>query len=392
MLLAGAGIFLKSFAALTRIPLGFDPVNAMAVGTTVSGPRYGSEDAIRAHADRIIEAVRALPGVRDAAVGTSSPLGSGPIVRFVTAGRPRPQPGKEQDALIRAVDANYFRTLGMRLTRGRAFGPEDVTGAARVAVVDESVARESFGDENPIGRAIELLPGARAAWTDRPGALLVIGVVATVKDVGLNEIAFGNIYVPFAQMPAPRIELVVRAAASSDDMLEPVRRAVARIDPAVPVTGAATFDRRVARALQADRFNLLLISTFAAVALLLASIGVYGAVAYYVETRTRDMGVRLALGARRSQLVGTALWQTARVAAMGCSLGLAAALLLAGAVGNALYLVPGSHNGLLYGVSMTDPVMLATAVAGTMAVAITAGAVPARRVSRLDPIRALAAE
>jgi predicted permease len=392
VLLAGAGIFLKSFAALTRIPLGFDPVNAIAVATSVSGPRYGSADAITAHAKRMVEAARAVPGVREAGVGTSSPLGSGPIVRFVPGERARRSPGDELDALIRAVDADYFRALGMRITRGRPFAPEDVGRAPRVAIVDESVARESFADENPIGRVIELLPGARAAWTDRPGALVIVGVVATVKDVGLNEIAFGNIYVPFAQLPAARLELVVRAAASPEDILEPVRKAVANIDPAIPVTGAATFDRRVTRALQGDRFNLLLISTFAGVALLLAAIGVYGTVAYYVDSRTRDLGLRLALGARRSRLVGTALWQTGRVAMLGCSLGLAAVLLIAAVLGDALYLVPGSHNGLLYGVSTTDPLMLGAAVAGTMAVAIGAGAIPARRVTRLDPVRALAAD
>ncbi len=147
-------------------------------------------------------------------------------------------------------------------------------------------------------------------------------MVATVKDVGLNEIEFGNLYVPFAQMPAPRIELVVRAAGSSNDLVEPLRRAVAGIDPSVPVTGAATFDRRVATALQGDRFNLLLISAFACVALLLAAIGVYGAVVDYVESRTRELGVRLALGARQPRLIGTALRQTGRVIVLGGSLGL----------------------------------------------------------------------
>jgi len=392
VLLAGAGIFLKSFAALTRVPLGFDPANAMALRTTLSGPRYASETAVRAYADRVIEAARGVPGVRDAAIGTSSPLGSGPIVRFVAAGRPRSPAAEDMDAILRAADSDYFRTLGIRVVRGRAFTNADVAGAPRVAIVNESVARETFGDENPIGRVIELLPGARAAWTDRPGPLSIVGVVATVKDVGLNEIEFGNIYVPFAQMPAQRIELVVRAAISSDDLVEPLRRAVAGIDPSVPVTGAATFDRRVATALQGDRFNLLLISTFACVALLLAAIGVYGAVAYHVESRTRELGVRLALGARQPRLIGTALWQTGRVIVLGGALGLAAALLIGGSLGDALYLVPGSHNGLLYGVSTTDPLMLGAAFAGAIGVALVAGMIPARRVTRIDPVRALASD
>ena len=281
VLLAGAGIFLKSFAALTRVPLGvrFGQRNGSSNDTERTAIRErGCGSARTPGSGRRIRA-QGTGGARAPAIGTSSPLGSGPIVRFVAAGRPRSPAGEEMDAILRAADPGYFRTLGIRVVRGRAFTNTDVAGAPRVAIVNESVARETFGDANPIGRVIELLPGARAAWTDRPGPLFIVGVVATVKDVGLNEIEFGNIYVPFAQMPAQRIELVVRAAISSDDLVEPLRRAVAGIDPSVPVTGAATFDRRVATALESDRFNLLLISTFACVALLLAAIGVYGAVA-----------------------------------------------------------------------------------------------------------------
>jgi putative ABC transport system permease protein len=392
VLLMGAGVFVKSFAALTRAPLGFDPSNVLAVTATLSGPRYASEGAIRAYADQMIETARAIAGVTDAAIGTSSPLGSGPIVRYVASGRPRPGAGEEPDAIVRAADPSYFRTLGIRIVRGRAFSNADVAGAPRVAIVNESVARELFGDENPIGRIIELLPGNRAAWTNRPGPLVIVGVAATVKDVGLNEVEFGNLYVPFGQMPAPRVELVVRAARSSAELVDPLRRAVARIDPAVPVTGVTSFARRVATALQRDRFNLLLISSFAGVALFLAAIGVYGTVAYHVEARTRELGIRLALGARQSRLIRAALWQTGRMAVLGGSLGICTALTIARVIGNALYLVPGSHNGLLYGVSTSDPVMLGLAFVGTTAVALVAGAIPARRVTRIDPVRALSRE
>jgi predicted lysophospholipase L1 biosynthesis ABC-type transport system permease subunit len=261
-----------------------------------------------------------------------------------------------------------------------------------VVIVNESVARELFGDGNPIGRVIELLPGGRAPWTDRPGPLVIVGVLATVKDVGLNEVEFGNLYVPFAQTPAPRMELIVRSGLPAADLAESIRQAVARIDPAVPVTSVTSFERRVAIALQGDRFNLLLISSFAGVALLLAAVGVYGAVAYHVEARTRELGVRLALGAQRARLVGAAVWQTGRLAVVGASLGIVAAVATARVIGDALYLVPGSHNGLLYGVSTTDPVMLGMAFTGTIAIALVAGVIPARRVTRIDPVRALSSD
>lgn len=392
VLLAGAGIFLKSFAALTRVPLGFDPTNAVAVRATLSGPRYASDDAIRSYAGRMLEAGRAITGVTDAGIGTTSPLGSGPVVRFVAAEQVRPRAGREPDAIIRAVDPNYFRALDIRLLRGRVFSTEDVNGAPDVVIVNESVARELFGDADPIGRVIEILPGASPTWGNRPGSRIVVGVVATVKDVGLNEIEFGNLYVPFAQVPSSRIELIVRSSLPAADLLDPIRREMARIDPTIPVTSVTSFDRRVANALQGDRFNLLLISSFAGIALLLAAMGVYGTVAYNVEARTRELGVRLALGAQQSQLIGAASWQTGRLAIVGAMLGIGAALAIARGIGDALYLVPGSHNGVLYSVSTTDPVMLALAFAGTLVVAILAAAIPARRVTRIDPVQALSRE
>ena len=225
-----------------------------------------------------------------------------------------------------------------------------------------------------------------------PVRSLVVGVVANIKDVGLNEVNFGNIYVPFAQMSAPRMELVVRGGISAADLIAPLRHAVARIDPGVPVTSAATFDERIATALRGDRFNLLLISSFAGVALLLAAVGVYGAVAYHVQARTRELGVRLALGAGHSRLIGAAVWQTGRLGVLGASLGVGIALAIARVIGDALYLVRGSHNGLLYGVTTTDPVMLASAFVGVSLVTLVAGAIPARRVTRIDPVRALGSD
>jgi len=156
--------------------------------------------------------------------------------------------------------------------------------------------------------------------------------------------------------------------------------------------GVTTFEARLSDALKADRFNMLLTVTFATVAVLLAAIGVYGAVSYAVQARTREFGVRLAFGARPSRLVGSALWQAGRIGLIGGGVGLAITLAVARVIGSALYLVPGVHNGLLYGVTTTDPVMLGCAFALTIVIAIVAGAVPARRVAGVDPVRALRAE
>ena len=392
VLLSGAGIFLKSFVSLTGIPLGFEASGTLAMRASLGGPRYATAAQVREYAENLLSQARAIPGVRSAGIGSSSPLGSGPLVNFVGRDQAPPALGEEPRAILRAASPGYFQTLGIRIVGGRDFSASDVTGAPRVAIVNEYLASQTFGGESPIGRVIELLPGARAPWTRPAGDLLVVGVVSNVKEVGLNEIEFADIYVPFAQMPAPSVEMVVRADVPPASLGDVLRQRAADVDPAVPVTSLSTFEQRLAGALQQDRFNLLLISSFAGIAVLLACIGVYGAVAYSVQASTRELGIRLALGAHPVRLVGAALWQAGRLGLLGGSLGLVGMLLIARAIGNALYLVPGAHNGLLYGVTTTDPGTLAGAFLGVIVVALVAGAIPARRVARVDPVLALRSE
>jgi putative ABC transport system permease protein len=392
VLLAGAGIFVKSFVALTHVPLGFDPDNAVALRAWLSGPRYASDAAMQAYADQLLDGARAVPGVRTAAIASSSPLGSGPLVHFVVRDAPRPSAGSEPRAILRAVGPGYFRTLGIRVSRGREFAAEDVAAAPRVAIVNEALVGQVFGGEDPLGRTLDFVAGSSARWAERARSAVVVGVASNVKEVGLNEVDFGDLYLPFAQLPSPWIELVVRAGVPPSSLGDALRQRAAHVDPAIPVTSVTTFEARVTRALQGDRFNLLLIGAFAGLAVLLAAIGIYGAVAYNVQARTREFGVRLALGARPARLVGAALWQAGRLGLVGGALGLAVILALAVPLGNALYLVPGAHEGLLYHVSTTDPVMLAAAIALVIVVAVLAGALPARRVARVDPVAALRAE
>jgi putative ABC transport system permease protein len=391
VLLFGAGLFVKSFVALTHVPLGFDPVNAVAIRSTLSGPRYAADDQIRRYASDLVDRAAATPGVRDAAIASTSPLGSGPLIRFARADGPALSPSDAPSAIVRAVSPSYFRTVATRVIRGREFLPTDVAGAPRVAIVNEQLADQVFPGEDALGKTINLLP-ARAAWISRPGPVLIVGVASRIKEVGINEIDFPDVYLPFAQMPAPALELVARTNVPASTLLATLRQRVASLDPAIPVTSATTFEGRLADALQGDRFNLVLTSAFAAVAVLLASIGVFGAVSYAVQARTREFGVRLAFGARPSQLIRSALWHAGRIAVVGGAVGLGLTLILARVIGDALYLVPRMHNGLLFGVTTTDPAMLASAFGGIVFVALLAGAVPARRVGAVDPVRALRAE
>jgi len=391
ILLAGAGIFVKSFVALTSVPLGFDPTGAAAARIALPADRYGSDEQIRAYVSQLMAETAARPGVTMVAAGTSSPLGSGPMVNYLDPEVPKPGPGEEPRAIVRSVTPAFFDTLGIPIVRGRAFGPSDVRGAPRVAIVNEYVASQLSGKSDVTGRVVELMQW-RGDTGVQDGPVTIVGVAHDVKEIGLNEVKFGGIYVPFAQAPVGTFELVARGTGSGADVVADLRAAAAATDPTLPVTRLTTYEQRVDDALRGDRFNLMLISMFAAVALLLAAIGVYGVVAYAVEARTRELGVRMALGARPLQLIGSAVAQSVRLAVAGGLVGLGVTALIARLAGDAFYLVPGSHNGILYQVSMTDPVMLAAAFVGIVVVALVAASVPARRAARIDPVQALRAD
>jgi predicted lysophospholipase L1 biosynthesis ABC-type transport system permease subunit len=223
-------------------------------------------------------------------------------------------------------------------------------------------------------------------WIRQPGQFRIVGIAANVKQIQVDEVEIPDVYVPFAQRPAPRFELLARTTTPAAQAIDTLR------DRAVPVTGVTTFDQRVAESLRGNRFNLLLVSWCAGLALLLAAAAVYGAVANHVHQRTAEFGIRLALGARPLTLVADSMWRTARIAIAGGILGLAGTFLLAAVIGNALYTVQGSHEGVLYGVTTTEPAILAMAFTGLIAIALVAGAVPARLVTRVDPVRALRSE
>lgn len=392
ILLTGAGIFLKSFVGLLHVPLGFDPASGWSARVTLGGPRYADDDQRRAYATALIERARALPGVRDAALATSSPLASGWLAMVSDARHT--SSANDADAgvrsIYRAVSADYFRTIGTPLVRGRALAATDIAGAPDVAVINEELARRLFPNADPIGHAIDLAGSHGVAIRD--GRVTIVGIAADIKEVGLNEVAFPDLYVSYAQRPAASIELLVRGQGDDASMTAALRSAAAAVDSTMPVASVSPLAWRVASATQSERFNLILVAGFAIVALLIAAIGIYGALAYAATARWREFGVRLALGATPRALLRHVLWQAARLGLIGGVAGVAGALLVAVWLGDALYLVPGQHEGMLFGVTTTDPLSLAGALAGVVTIALVAGAVPAWRVARIDPARVLRSE
>jgi putative ABC transport system permease protein len=389
VLLAAAGLFIKSYVALTHVPLGFEPSGGVSFRVGLSGNKYRTDDQLTRYADALRERAAAIPGIRETVIATSSPLTSGPLLRFAPGKTNAPATAAEPQAIIRSVTPGYFSSLGVPLVQGREFSTEDTATSPRVAVINEVLAERYFAGENPIGRSLTIPPGQRTPWTRRPGDITIIGVAANTKEVGLNEVDMCDIYVPFVQMPAQAIELIARTSVPVSAVAAPIRAAAAGLDPEIPLGTVRPLDARVDAALHEDRFHLLLMAGFAGVALLLAAMGIYGAVAYAAEQRRREFGVRLALGANSRRLVTMALGHSVRIAAIGAAAGLAATVVLARLIGNALYLVPRVHNGLLFGVSTSDPLVLGAAVALLLIVTLAASAVPARRIGAIDPLTSL---
>jgi predicted permease len=386
VLLAGAGMFVKSFVALTTVPIGFDSANAWSLRVTLSGPSYATPAAIQAYIDSAVDRLRAVAGVRYAAPATSSPLNSGWLATVTPRYGGNPggvTPGVR--SIARAVGPEYFQAIGTSLLRGRGITPEDRAGAPLAIVINEEFARRVFPDQEAIGQTVDFA-GVHAAPIGQ-GAATIVGVAADIKEIGMNEVRMPDIYLAVAQRPHSVVELLVRSDSADPALAASLRGAIA--DPLVPVTAVSSLSARVDRALQPDRFNLIVVGGFAAIAVLMSAIGVYGAMAYAASARRHEFGVRLALGATPRTLIRGMLWHSARLALIGAGVGLGGALLLAKALGSALYLVPGDHNGLLYDVTTTDPLALAAALGAIVALAVVAGAVPARRAGQVNPVTAL---
>jgi predicted permease len=386
VLLTAAGIFVKSFVALTTVPIGFDPANAWSLRVALSGPSYATPAAIRAYVDSAVDRLHAVPGVRYAAPATSSPLNSGWLAEVAphrdgTVGRP----ATSARAVTRSVGPEYFQATGTRILRGRGITSADRAETPLAAVVNEEFARRMFAGQDAIGQTVDFA-GVHAAPVGQ-GAATIVGVAANIKEIGMNEVGMPDLYLAFAQRPDSLVELLVRSVSVDSALPATLRAAIA--DPLVPVTAVSALGSRVDRALEPDRFNLIVVGGFAAIALLMSAIGVYGAMAYVASARRREFGVRLALGATPRALICDMLWHSARLSLVAAAVGLGGALLIAKAIGNALYLVPGAHNGLLYNVTTTDPLALASAIGAILALVVVAGAVPARRAGQVNPVAAL---
>ena len=352
VLLAGAALLVVTVRRLALIDPGFDPRGAYTFEFTIPPGKYPDRARHDQYLTRVVDAVSRVGGTRAAGATFYLPLGNGQVNGdFTVAGAPPAAPGKEHYANFRMVTGDYFGALSIPLRRGRLFTPDDRAGAPHVAVVNEALARMAWPNQDPIGRRLTFGDGQ-----DDPDWMEVVGVIADVKSSGLTVDEGPEIYVPFGQITADLwtvfAPLPVSVVIRSDDNLAAVggavRGAIRSVDPDQPVTGPSPAGELVAGAMARQRFGMLLLLAFGGLALLLATVGVYGVMAYAVSQRTRELGIRLALGARPGSVRALVLGQGMVLAGLGIGLGLVGAL----ALGRLLV-------GMLYGVQPTDPRVLA---------------------------------
>ncbi len=371
VLLVMAALFVRTLSAAGAVPSGYDAGHVLLVTIDFSASRAEPAGSLRS-ASHIIDRVAALPGVESASFGQIAPF-SGSLIQRPAV--PEGKPSTDDDLVpYTVVGAGYFRTLGLRL-RGRDFQPSDTQAASKVVVINETLARRLWPGEEAIGRRLQLplrTPGPPHE---------VIGVVSDGRYVSLTEAQRPFLYLPLAQNFRPRLTLHVRTTGSPAAFLTPVRSAVRSVSADLPVYNPITLDESLARSLARERLIARLLTAFGGMALLTAAVGIYGILAFAVARRTREMGVRMALGARSSDLVRLIVRQSAGLVAGGLCAGVAGALLATRLV-----------KAFLFGVPPTDPAAFAGAVILLCAVALVATSVPARRAARIDPLAALRSE
>ncbi len=386
MLLIGAGLLIRSFMKLQSVDPGFSPRNVLTMTVSVAGSAE-SDGARRAvFYQQLLERIDGLPGVESSSAINHLPL-DGDVwgFSFSIEGRPAPEPGERMRAAYRVALPGYFHTMGISLDRGRDFTDRDTKDAPGVIIINETLARRYWPNEDPIGKRIKMGSAeSDAEW------LSIAGVVKDVKQEEWTEEPGNEVYLPFLQEedyltnPKPHyayLTLVARTSSDPAALAAQVRNEVWAIDKNLPVSRVATMEQVIAEQLWRPRFLMLLLGSFASVALLLAAVGIYGVMSYAVARRTHEIGIRMALGAQAGDVLRLVVGQALALALTGVAAGLAAAFALTRVV-----------SGLLFGVSATDPLIFIAIPLILTGVALAACFIPARRAARVDPMVALRCE
>jgi putative ABC transport system permease protein len=376
MLLVGAGLLIHSFWRLLQTDAGFDPKGVLALDIPLSRATYTKDEQRSAAFEQLIGRMKTLPGVRDVSLVSNVPMTDFDYeLSFQVEGREPYKPGEEAVADYTVVGADYFRTMNIGLLRGRVFTEHDTANSPQVMVVSNAFVRQYFPNEEPIGRRIVFDGNDKTARE-------IVGVVADVRRNGLDVNVQPEMYVSHVQKPERRLNVVIRTEAEDALQLAQAARAeVKAFDPNQIIWRSQTLDQLLSTSVAPRRFNMLLLGIFAGVALVLAAVGLYGVMSYSVSWRTREIGIRMALGARRADVLRLVVRQGMTMTLIGLALGLVGAFSISRVL-----------RGLLHGVSPTDPLTFVAVSIVLLVVALLACLVPARRATRVDPIIALRTE
>jgi predicted permease len=382
VLLIGAGLLLASFREVLKIDTGFSPSGVVTGLVTLPGTAY-KEEALQPFADRLLTSIRRLPGVEAAGITSSIPLSGDHNDSVILAEGYQMKPGESLVSPIQStVTDGYFEAMKIGLVRGRYFTPSDTKDSTRAIIVDEKLANHFWPGQDPIGRRLYQPGSAEKLFETGPDTkwMNVVGVVKEVQSDGIanGQPTVGAYYYPYSQEPQNGLGLVIRSARPSEEIAGEVRKAVAALDPALPLYNVHAMSDYVDDALMSRRMPMLLAMVFGAVALFLSAIGIYGVLAYGVAQRRREIGIRLALGSTAGQVFGLVLKDGIVIVGIGLALG------LAGLVGLRQVLA-----GVLSGVKPMDPVVIVSVAAGLTLIALIAMVLPARRAATVDPASAL---
>ncbi len=374
ILLVGAGLLIHSFVRVLNVDPGFDPHHVLSASISLSDNQYPDLKKVHFY-DELLARVSAIPGVESAAAGFPVPLARNNIgVTFAIEGRPVAK-GDEPGEAISIITPEFFRTLRIPILSGRAFQPTDATNRQQVVIINQAFARKYFPGEDPLGKRIE--PGLHDD-INRPSMRLIVGVVGDVKRGGITAEMPAQMYVPYQQAIVFSPPLVIRTTGDPLSVVGSLRTQLSQLDSNISLFRVATLDDYVAQSAAQPRFQTVLISFFAAMALLLSAIGLYAVLSYMVAQRTLEIGLRLALGAQRENVLQLILRRGLLLAATGLAVGLCGSLLLTRFL-----------EDMLYGVRPFDPLTFVGVSAVLLLVSLIASSVPAYRAARLDPMRTL---
>jgi predicted permease len=373
VLLIGAGLLVRSFSRLLRVDPGFDPQNVLTMNVSLPTVKYADAQKQVAFFDELTRRVSALPGVRSAAISAALPLVPKRITPVLPEGQPEVPLAERPFIIIEAISPAWFKTMRVPLQAGREFTDADKAGSPNVVIVNQALARRYWPGQNPIGKHIVL---------GRQPASEIVGVSIDVKNRGLALDPQVQLYFPFSQIPWGNMNLLARTATDPHGMVSAVRAQIAAIDSDQPVTNIQTVEELMDGSRAQPRFILMLLGVFSAAALVLAILGIYGVLAYSVAQRRQELGIRLALGAEKSDILRLVVGYGLALACAGIVIGLVFALALSWIMASVL-------SGVLYKISARDLTTFAVAPMVFLLIALVASYLPARRATRVDPNEAL---